>query len=182
MRNKNFLLALFFVATPVPRVLFGAGGMPQLAVETFASQVFWLVICFTVLYVIVQKKISPQISEVLNVRAHKITQDLHGAQTMNEEAEAIKETIEVTLKNSQSEVQQILNHNAEVIAKKNAVKLEKFQHNAVKKQKDFQKKLENVKQELENEIDKITPDICVAVSKKIGGVSVNKTEIKKYLS
>ena len=43
--------------------------MPQLSVETFVSQYFWLVIIFFTLYFIMVNKLLPLISEAYKVRS-----------------------------------------------------------------------------------------------------------------
>ena len=46
--------------------------MPQLALETFFSQYFWLVVIFFTLYFIMINKLIPSISEALKIRNTKL--------------------------------------------------------------------------------------------------------------
>jgi len=54
-------------------------GLPQLDVTTFASQLFWLVISFAVLYAVISRIAVPKISGVLADRAGRIKGDLDQA-------------------------------------------------------------------------------------------------------
>ena len=61
--------------------------MPQLDVSTFSSQIFWLIICFSVLYYLLSRKALPRISETLEARQDRIAADLDQAQRLRREAE-----------------------------------------------------------------------------------------------
>jgi len=54
-------------------------GLPQLDVTTFASQLFWLVISFAVLYLVISRIAAPKISGVIADRAGRIKGDLDQA-------------------------------------------------------------------------------------------------------
>ena len=47
-------------------------GLPQLAVETFAGQLFWLAIAFVLLYVLLAFVVIPRIRNVLETRRSRI--------------------------------------------------------------------------------------------------------------
>ncbi len=83
-------------------------GMPQLDDTWFASQLFWLFICFTVLFLFMQLNIIPRIREVLESRQHRIDADLEHARNMQKEAAAIKETYEGALEEARHNVQSLI--------------------------------------------------------------------------
>ncbi|WP_417518219.1 F0F1 ATP synthase subunit B' [Minwuia sp.] len=56
--------------------------MPQLAVETFASQLVWLAITFIVLYVIMAKVVIPRVGGILEDREQRIRSDLDKAEEL----------------------------------------------------------------------------------------------------
>ena len=63
-------------------------GLPQLAVETFAGQLFWLAIAFVVLYVLLATVAIPKIRGVLEARQGKIAGDLAQASALKAQADA----------------------------------------------------------------------------------------------
>ncbi|NDH60909.1 MAG: ATPase [Alphaproteobacteria bacterium] len=65
-----------------------AAGMPQFDVKSFPSQVFWLVVCFAVLYVLMAKLVLPRIGRTIESRESKIQSDLDAAQKANDAARA----------------------------------------------------------------------------------------------
>lgn len=73
------------------------GGMPQLATETFAGQLFWLAISFVLLYVLLAFVVIPRISRVLETRRTKIAGDLAAASSAKEAADAALKAYEAAV-------------------------------------------------------------------------------------
>ena len=63
--------------------------MPQLDPSTFATQLFWLFLTFTALFLIAWKVALPRMTEVLNTRQERIEGDLEKAETLKAEAEEV---------------------------------------------------------------------------------------------
>jgi F-type H+-transporting ATPase subunit b len=62
--------------------------MPQLQqIDTFASQIFWLVLCFVALFVFLTRVALPRVTEVLDARRRKIEGDLEKAAALKADAE-----------------------------------------------------------------------------------------------
>jgi F-type H+-transporting ATPase subunit b len=66
----------------------GGGGMPQLDPTSFASQIFWLVVTFLLLFWLLRTKALPRVSEILEARQTRVAADLDRAGKLREEAEA----------------------------------------------------------------------------------------------
>ena len=76
--------------------------MPQLNPEFFVSQLFWLVVTFSFLFIFLWRISLPRIGNVLEKRERKISEDLTAAKELQIEAEKIQETIENQLKPTQT--------------------------------------------------------------------------------
>jgi F-type H+-transporting ATPase subunit b len=63
-------------------------GLPQLDTTTFASQLFWLVISFAVLYFVISRIAAPKIGGVIADRANRIKTDLDTAAQAKRDSEA----------------------------------------------------------------------------------------------
>ena len=63
-------------------------GLPQLDTTTFASQLFWLLISFVVLYVVISRIAAPKIGGVIQDRANRIKGDLDSAAQAKRDSEA----------------------------------------------------------------------------------------------
>lgn len=63
--------------------------MPQLELSTYASQVFWLVVCFGILCVLMGTFIAPRIGLSLHQRAKTLEEQAMTAKKLLEDAESI---------------------------------------------------------------------------------------------
>jgi F-type H+-transporting ATPase subunit b len=61
--------------------------MPQFDPSTFSSQLFWLLICFVVLYWVISKFAIPRIGDILEQRERVVQDDLDRAESLKGEAE-----------------------------------------------------------------------------------------------
>jgi len=83
------------------------GGFPPFNKETFASQLFWLVICFAALYVMASKLILPRMSTIIAARRDRIAGDLAEAGRMKDEADGAVAAYEKALADARSRAQAI---------------------------------------------------------------------------
>ena len=85
--------------------LFAAeAGMPQLDPTYWASQAFWLILVFTILYVSIAKFYLPKIKNNLDTRENKIKEDLDSANKFKNLSELRLKEYEKILENSKKEV------------------------------------------------------------------------------
>ena len=82
--------------------------MPQLNPEFFISQLFWLLISFTFLFIFLWRISLPRISSVLEKRATKINEDLIIAKQYQAEAEVIQKTIDNKLREAKVETADLI--------------------------------------------------------------------------
>ena len=82
--------------------------MPQLEVWTFPSQIFWLIICFSILYYLLSRKALPRVSEILEARQDRIAADLDQAQRLRREAQAALATYEQAIAKAQDDAHRLL--------------------------------------------------------------------------
>lgn len=73
------------------------GAFPPFDPSTFPSQLFWLAIVFIALYVLMAKKVIPQIAGILDARAARIASDLVEAEKAKAETDAAIVSYEASL-------------------------------------------------------------------------------------
>ena len=72
----------------------GSAGLPQMDITTFPSQLFWLVITFAILYIFMWRVVIPKLSNTIEERKDKISNDINEAEKFNSEATSILEKYE----------------------------------------------------------------------------------------
>jgi len=135
-------LSLIIAVLAIKADLFAAeAGMPQLDPTYWASQAFWLILIFSILYISIAKFYLPKIKSNLDDRENKIKDDL-------DDANKFKELSEIKFK----EYEKILED-----AKKEVIKIHIDQKNLL--DKDIQLKKATIEKEIENEILKAQKEI-----------------------
>ena len=135
-------LSLIIAILAIRTNLFAAeAGMPQLDPTYWASQAFWLILVFTILYISIAKFYLPKIKNNLDDRENKIKEDLDSANKYKDLSELKLKEYEKILEDSKKEVLKIQ------LESKN------------KLDKDIQTKKEVMEKEIENEINKAQKEI-----------------------
>ena len=82
--------------------------MPQLDPTSYASQIFWLLICFFSLLFIMSKFIIPKIADIRQQRESKIDGYLHKAEQLQQKTEAAIAKYQTALDNATAEANKAL--------------------------------------------------------------------------
>jgi F-type H+-transporting ATPase subunit b len=85
------------------------GVFPPFNPTTFASQLFWLVIAFVVLYVLMAKVALPRVGAIIESRQKRIADDLAGAASLKAESDAAIAAYEKALAEARARAQAIAN-------------------------------------------------------------------------
>ncbi len=109
-----------------------AEGMPQFNAKSFNSQLFWLVITFSTLYLIITYFILPRIRENIRLRKNKIANDL-------ERAENIKIEIENMISKSNIKLEE---------AKNLAQKM--IKESTIRSNKEYNNQIDSIKKQIAN--------------------------------
>ncbi len=108
MRTTKIPALLGLVAATVAAGDAVAAGLPQLDHTTFSPQVIWLAISFAVLYVLMTRVALPRVGEVLDERAHRISESLRTAETLKGEAEAAAAAYEKALAEARAQAHEVI--------------------------------------------------------------------------
>jgi F-type H+-transporting ATPase subunit b len=85
------------------------GAFPPFNPATFASQLFWLVIAFVLLYVLMAKVALPRVGGIIENRQKRIADDLAGAASLKAESDAAIAAYEKALADARARAQAIAN-------------------------------------------------------------------------
>ena len=98
--------------TAVPFSVFAEGqqsaGLPQMDISTFPSQIFWLIVTFSILYIFMWKFVIPTLRITIEERRDKISNDINEAENLKSEAEEILNKYESKISSSNQDAQKII--------------------------------------------------------------------------
>ena len=150
--------------------------MPQFAqVDTFASQIFWLFVTFTILFILLSKVVIPRIGSVLENRQQKISSDLKRAEEAKADAEAALEEYQRALEASRAEAQALLRAEADKLAKAHAKRSDKVTEEIAGKIADAEKRIAAAKEQAMAGLRDVAAETAeAALAKLVGGVADRK--------
>lgn len=152
--------------------------MPQFDPTYFASQVFWLIVTFGILYLLMAKIALPRIGDILEVRQDRIAADLDRAEQLKREAAQARETYEKALADARSEAQALL---AEAQQKANAdaaQKLKELDDRLAEKIRGAEKTIASAKADAMESLTDIATEAAAAATGKLLGQTVDADEAK----
>jgi F-type H+-transporting ATPase subunit b len=184
-RVATFLLLSFVF---VPSLVFAAdeaygdgeaskGGLPQFDPTWFASQIFWLAVCFGVLYLIFAKKTLPDISSTIENRKNHIQSDLEMAEKLTAEADSVHDAYQENLVKAQTEAANAIK-NVEAQAKAEADEAtENFRQKSEATIVEVEQKIEASKDAAMNDMNQIVVDTAAQAVEKIIGIKADAAKL-----
>ena len=175
----KILLILLVVFIATNNKLFAAeAGMPQLDSKYWASQTFWLILVFSILYLSISKIFLPKIKSGLDDRENKIKDDLDEAKKLKELAEKKQAEYKVAMETGNKSVLKITLEAKKKLDQEVQNKKMIFEKEIAKEINDAQVEIDELKNNSINNIVKISEDISSNIIEEISGEKMNESSIK----
>jgi F-type H+-transporting ATPase subunit b len=175
---RLFLLIFGIFIISQINLLAAEAGMPQLDPTYWASQAFWLILIFTLLYLSLAKMFIPKIKEGIDDRENKIKDDLDESQKIKLITEEKHKDYEITIENAKKEVQKI------IFESKNKLNSE-IQNKKKRIEKEIEAEVRSAEQEIEKlkkdslaSISTISEEIASRVIEVVSGEPLNQSSVK----
>jgi F-type H+-transporting ATPase subunit b len=99
--------------------------MPQIAQisETFASQLFWLIVVFGLIYLVIGRGMLPKIEATVDARDRRISEDLAEAERARARADEVEESYRRQTEHNRAEAGKVTQAAKDAAARENAQKL-----------------------------------------------------------
>ena len=172
-------LSLIIAFLAIQTNLFAAeAGMPQLDPTYWASQAFWLILTFTVLYISIAKLYLPKIKNNLDDRENKIKDDLDAANKFKDLSELKLKEYEKILENSKKEVIKIHLDSKNKLDKDIQTKKDVMDKEIETEITKAQQEINELKKNSILDIQKISKDLASNIIENISGDKLNESSIK----
>ena len=170
---------IIIVLSAIQNDLFAAeAGMPQLNPKYWASQSFWLILVFTILYISIAKFYLPKIKNNLDNRENRIKDDLNDANKFKELSESKLKEYEKIMENAKKEIIKIHVESKNILDKNIQSKKEVIEKEIEKEIIKAQKEISSLKKNSINDIQKISESITSNIIEIISGDKLNESSIK----
>ena len=167
-------IALFFY---VNEAYSADSGMPQLNTEFWPAQVFWLILIFSILYLIIWKIFLPRITYSVENRKSRIVNDLDEAQKLKENAEKKLKEYDEIIKKSKNEAKKIIEDSKKKLDRDIENKKQKFNIEIEEELKSVEKEIKDLKKSSLSNISNIAVQTSTEVIKQIIDTEVNKSNV-----
>ena len=172
-------LSLIIAILAIQNNLFAAeAGMPQLDPTYWASQAFWLILVFTILYISIAKFYLPKIKSNLDNRENKIKEDLDSANKFKDQSELKFKEYEKILENSKKEVIKIHLDSKKKLDKDMQAKKDIIEKEIENELTKTQKEIAELKENSISDIQNISRDLTSNIIENISGDKLNESSIK----
>lgn len=155
--------------------------MPQLDTSTFASQLFWLCICFFTMLFIMSKIIIPKIADILEQRQRKIDSYLNKAYQIKLQAEEALKKYQDALTDATQKANASLAETQNELNKLVEKKQQDLDLRLHKKIMEGEAEIEQSREDALNKVKSISEELALEIIKKIGIDGINKTDIKNAI-
>ena len=152
--------------------------MPQLNPEFFISQLFWLVISFTFLFIFLWRISLPRISTVLEKRSNKINEDIEIAKLHQTKAEEIQKSIDNQLREAKLETADLIKSTNQSLQDHATKELDKLDKLLNRKLDESSSQIEKNKSDSLNQINDQIYEITKLTLSRISSINVNDEDFK----
>ena len=171
-------LSLILVLSTIKNDLIAAeAGMPQLDPTYWASQAFWLILVFSILYLSIAKFYLPKIKKNLDDRENKIKEDLDEANNLKEMSEKKMKEYGSILENSKKEVTKIILEAKNKLDKDIQIKKDAAEKEIEKEIIKAQNEITELKKTSISSINNISQEIASNIIEKVAGDKLNDSSI-----
>ena len=157
-------------------------GMPQLNTEYWAAQIFWLIIIFSILYLIIWKIFLPRITYSIENRKSRLVNDLDEVQKLKENAEKKLNEYNIIIEKSKKEAKKIIEDSKKKLNEDIENKKKKFSEEIEKELMTTEKEIKNLKKSSISNINRIATETTTEIIKQIINTEVNKSSVSAIVN
>ena len=145
----------------------------------FASQLFWLVVTFGILFFVIARGMVPKIQGVVEQRDRKIAQDLERAQRAREEAEATEEQYRERMNASRAEAMKLAQAAKQAGAREVEARVKAVDDEVGKKIEEAEGRIRASVEQAMRDIDSVAAEATQELVAKLTGKTVPADDARR---
>ena len=159
-----------------------SGGLPQLDITTWPSQLFWLVVTFVIGYILISSLVAPSISSVLENRSTKISDDLETAKKAQDDAKEVYTSYEKSLSEARSQAAIAAAKALEEAKAETASRDAAINKKLAASAKKAEARLSKMRDEAFSSLEDLATDTSQKIIAELTPVKVTKAVVKKHVT
>jgi F-type H+-transporting ATPase subunit b len=159
-----------------------SGGLPQLDITTWPSQLFWLVVTFVIGYILISSLVAPSISSVLENRSTKISNDLETAKKAQDNAKEVYTSYEESLSEARSQAAIAAAKALEEAKAETASRVAAINKKLAASAKKAEARLSKMRDEALSSLEDLATETSQKIIAELTPVKVTKAVVKKHVT
>lgn len=151
--------------------------MPQLDISTYVPQITWLVITFTILFLVMWKVIVPRIADALEARQRRIEDNLARAAELQKEAETVLEAYDASLANARAEAQKMIAEASAEAAEEAEVRNKELGEALSKRIAESESAIDKARQEALASLHDAAADVATSATERLIGEAPDRSAV-----
>lgn len=159
----------------------GSGTFPPFNSETFAPQLVWLVLTFTLLYVLMSRLVLPRIGDIIDERRERIQRDLDTAERLKADTDKAIANYEKAFADARANAGSIARETRERLDLKVAEKQAAADAENAASIAAAEESIQQTRTKALESVDEIATEVAGAVVKQLIGSDVSASDIRAAL-
>jgi F-type H+-transporting ATPase subunit b len=152
-------------------------GFPPFDAQGFASQLFWLVLIFAVLYLLMSRLALPRVAAILEDRRRHIERDLGEAERLKQESDAAIAAYETALAQARARAQALASETQARAAAAAATRRKEIEASLNARIAEAEKAVAATRTAAMANVHSIASDAAAAIVERLTGVSPARREV-----
>jgi F-type H+-transporting ATPase subunit b len=153
--------------------------MPQLNPLDWGPQLIWLVLTFSILYVLMKRIALPRIGGVIEARKAKISGDLAEAERLHRETQEAIAAYEQALAEAKQKAHGIADQGRAKLKSEMAEERVKLDRELAAKAAEAEKRIEKARTSALKDVNVVAADVATDLVKRLIGIAPSSTEAEK---
>lgn len=155
--------------------------MPQFDTTCFSTQIFWMLITFTAMFIVVWKVALPLLKATVDARQNQLENLIKQTEDLKSEAELCQKEYDATNVKKHEKCMEILRATQNEINDTVKKAQEEFNTKLEKQKKENEEKLVSLKNDALKEVSSVTEELTELLIKKCTNISVQKSDISNKI-
>lgn len=159
-----------------------SGFPPFNQIDTFPSQVFWLVVTFGLLYFVATFWIIPKVSKAIADRDNAIAKDVADAAALSAKADASVKAFEARIAEARARARDTAAKAKSEADAKIAAETSKVEADLASRLSAAETRIADVRRKAMANVSTVAEDAAAAIAEKLGGVKPSADAVKKAVA
>jgi F-type H+-transporting ATPase subunit b len=155
--------------------------MPQFEIATYPSQIFWLLVCFSVLCIAMRLIVVPRLTSSLESREQRLQEDRSQSESFLSKGEELRQENLHRLAEARSKAHSLIHQVLQEIHHRKTERLATVEEELSIKTRNIRTDIENQAKHILGNIEPLVSQVIKATSVRILGQQMTQSDIKKIV-